>query len=129
MNAIVNAPKQHFLAKNSIQIGDREVGIGEEREGQAVFSDEILMNPPRVGADAEQLKIGGAEVGKLVAEVANFRRAGGSVVCRIEKQDDLFAAKIGEPNRLAILILNLEIGGKIAFFEMKHESVWLKRFF
>ena len=86
------------------------VGVGEDRERQAVLLRELLVRLDVVDADAEDRRAGVAEREDVVAELAGLGRAARRLILGIEVQRDPLAAIILQLVPLAVLVLQLEVG-------------------
>ena len=77
-----------LLAPGSVGLGDRVVGVDEERERQLVVRPEPGVGFGRVGADAQNRRSGLLELAPVVADVARLRRTARGLVLGIEVDDD-----------------------------------------
>ncbi len=93
------------------------VGIGQQREGQAVLRLERSVRGGVVRRDADDDRALGLEVGVRVAEPARLLRSAGGVVLGVEVEDDRPPSEVGEPDSLAGVVLELDLGRRIAFLD------------
>src|SRR5262249_9648427 len=84
--------------------------IREQREGQPVLLDELLVRRHRIAADADHLDARVREVAELIAEGARLARAARRVVLRVEVDDQvLLPAEVGERDALPVLVVEREL--------------------
>ncbi len=74
-DAHVRAAVARLLAPDAVGLGDRVVGVGEQRERQLVFALELHVRRDAVGRDAEHDRAGRLELAPRVADPARLRRA------------------------------------------------------
>src|SRR5689334_17305058 len=79
---------QILLFVHAEHLGHRRVFVHEQRERQFVLLDEVLVRFEIVRRDAEDHGVVLLELRGVVAEVARFARATGSLVLGIEVEDD-----------------------------------------
>lgn len=94
-----------------ISIGDRPIGVSQQRKRQIEFVGKGLVRGFVIHAHA---KYGDALVEVLlvvVAETASFLGAAGGIILGIEVQDNGFARVICELDRIAVGVFDGEIGG------------------
>ena len=85
---------------HAITRSDRSAGIAQEEKRQSQPLCEPAMRVNRIGADADNLGTGVAEVLEAIAERAGLGRTDGRVVSGVEIQNDLGPASIiGEADR------------------------------
>src|SRR5690606_16378685 len=103
-----------LLLPDAVRLGDLVVGVGEEGEGQVVFVGELAVGSDGVGADAEHRGAFGVDLLDAVADAAGLRGAAGGVILWVEVEDDLLSTEIGEADGVAVLVGQLEVGGRVA---------------
>ena len=85
-------------------VSDGLVLVGEKRVRQFVLVLEFLLSGRCVGRDAEYGNAGPGELSICVAEPARFYGSTGGIGFRIEEEDDRFAAKLLQLDRVSTLI-------------------------
>src|SRR5205085_9127031 len=83
-----------LLAVDAVSVGDRVVGVGQEREGELVLVRELPVRALVVERDAEDFDPAPLELRERVAETASLLRAARRVVLRVEVEHDLPAAQV-----------------------------------
>jgi len=117
LDAHVLLAGEALLAPEAVALRDLVVRVGEEREGQSVLLLELRVRLLAIRADAEDLGAGRPEGVPGVADSARLLGAAGGVVPGVEVEDDLLPAQVGEPDRLAGVGRQLEIGCRLAFLD------------
>ena len=95
---------------DAIGLGRLLVGVGQQRDGQAVVLGELLMRGEVLRRDADDGGVEPLEAG--VAVRAELLRADHRLVARVEEQDDDLAAVLGQRER-AVGALEGEVGCRI----------------
>src|ERR1700730_15889397 len=108
---------QVLLAPGAVGVGDPVAGIGEEREVEAVLVAELAVAGDVVGRNAEHGGAVGGQLGLAVTEGAGLAGASRGVVLRVEVQHDRLAAQGGEPDLLAVVGTQGEVGRALALFD------------
>src|SRR6185369_40246 len=106
-----------LLAPGAIGFGDLVIGVGEEGEVEGVLVAELAVTRHVVGGDAEDHGVLGPYLGAAVAEGAGLLGAARGVVLGVEVENDRLAAERGEPELLAVVGLQREIGRGRALFD------------
>jgi hypothetical protein len=83
-----------FLFDHPKLVGDLLVGVGEEREWQAVTILKLLLSGGRVARNADQNRTRLFDLLVCVAEPARLNRSARSIGLWVEKENHCFAAKI-----------------------------------
>jgi len=96
---------------------DFAIGVAQEPEREIELLGEVSVLLGRIEADAEDLDVLADELGGLVAEPATLDRSTGCVGLRIEPEDHVVTAKVGEPHGRAGVIGDFEVGGGSAGFQ------------
>ena len=92
----------HLLAVHVLQLHHAEqfadffIGVGEQFEREAELGLEAFVRFQAVARDADDDRVGLAEVGVQVAELLAFEGAAGGVVLGVEIDDDVLAAMVGQ---------------------------------
>src|SRR5262245_33661658 len=108
----------HLLSEGAVAGHHLAVGVGEQREGEFVLRDELLVRFRAVGAHAEHGDAELLERGQVVAEATGLLGAAGRVVPRIEvEQHVLLAGEVGERHGLAVLVAQRERRRRLAFLD------------
>src|ERR1700687_4447019 len=106
-----------LLAPGAIGLGDLVVGIGEQREVEAELVAEHAVAGDVVGRDAEHGGAVGGQLGPAVAEGASLAGASRGVVFRVEVQHNRLAAQGREPDFLAVVGTQGEVGCALTLFD------------
>ena len=93
-----------LLLDDAELVGNGLVLVGEEGVGQLVLVLELLLGGGCVGGDADYGDPGPGKLAVCVAEPARFYGSTGGIGFRIEEEDDRFAAKLLQLDRVPILI-------------------------
>lgn len=107
---------RRFLG-GAVREADLVVGVAEEWEGEVELLREAGVFFLGVEADAEDDGILRFVLRDEVPEPGTFDRSAGGVGLRIKPEHDLFAAKVAEPNGVAVVIDRFEIGSLIAWIQ------------
>lgn len=83
-----------FLFHYAELVGDFLIGVGEEREWQAVIILKLLLSGGRVARNAEQSRARLFDLFICVAEPARLDRSARSIGFRVKIENNCFAAKI-----------------------------------
>jgi len=95
----------HVLFFEDVELlGNVFVGVGEQGVGQVVFFLELLLSRRSVGRNAEYDESGLLKFAICVAEPARFYGSTRGVSLGVEEENDRFAAKLLEVNRVPILV-------------------------
>ncbi len=108
-------PAKVFSTQNPYSSASRCSGSARSVNGRPYFCLNFACEASRVGADAEDDGAPLAERVPGVADPACLLRAPGRVVPGVEVEDDGPAAQFGEPDGLAGVALQLEVGSGLAF--------------
>jgi hypothetical protein len=105
-------------------VGDRElaVGVAEEREGEVELLGEAGVVGLGVEANAEDLGVARLVLVGEVPEPGTFGRSPGGVGLRIEPEDDLLPAEVRQLHVIAVVIDDVEIGGRVSNFQHARTS-------
>jgi hypothetical protein len=93
----------HAFALNphTVKIRDFSVRVGEQREIQIVFGDELLVAVGGIKADADDLHVVLLQIAHAVTEAARFLRAAAGEIFRIKIEQDDFLLLIASASRHA----------------------------
>ena len=100
----------------AIEFMNLMLGIGNQREGQFILGNKVLMLLLGVSADADNLVALGLESLIIIPEIARLGRAARGVVPRVEVEDHFLALELAEADRVAVLIHGIEVGGRLSSF-------------
>ena len=101
--------------------------VGQERERQRVLCLERLVTLRPLPADAQHHSVLVLDDCELVAEAARLRRTSWRVVARVEEKNDTFAAKIGQRDRIPVLVRERELGRRVANLQRLHAAISFRR--
>src|SRR5947209_3230087 len=110
-----------LLRPHPVGLGDRVVGVAEQREVHLVLLVEALDLRDRVRRDAEDDGVGGVVVAGVVAHAAGLRGASGRVRLWVKEENHALSAEVTQPDRLSVLVGKFEVGREIAGFD--HRSI------
>lgn len=119
-HALVFYAKKGFLPPYTVGLDSFHIVVHQQRKGQVMFFDEILVSAGGVRAYTQNFETGFSKFLKMVAQIASFFRARGGVVLGIEVQNEFFTSKLLQCDRVAILIGAVDGWGGITFFQMCH---------
>ena len=105
-----HAKHARFYAVNRRRL---TVGVGKQREGQAIFFSERLVRFSIVQTDTQDLCVNIAEGENIVAEITGLGRADRSPVRGVKVQHHPLVTIIFKGVQLAVLIGELKLGGRI----------------
>ena len=83
----------------TVLLGDRVVGVGEERERQVILLLELRLCRDRIRAHAENDRIESLEPREGVAKLARLQRSAGGIIFRVEVEHDDVAAQLTQRER------------------------------
>src|SRR5215213_4399038 len=127
LDAHVRLAVELALAPDAVAFGNVVVGIRQQRERQAVLLLELHVRRLVVRADAEDDGPSLAEGVEVVPDPACLCRTARRVVLGIEVDDDGLAPEVREPNCLAGVALELEVGCGLAFLDHRIEPIDSRR--
>src|SRR3954462_6029893 len=104
VHAHVGLAVHRLLAPGPVLLGDRVVGVREQREVEVLLVVELADRLDGVGRHAEDADARGLVVGAVVANAARLRRAAGGVRLGIEVEDDGRAAQVAEAHGVAVVV-------------------------
>src|SRR4051812_13561222 len=107
-------PRAHHRPPRAVGLGDGAVLVGQQRDGQAVPRDEVLVGLEPLRRDPDDRRAQAVEVLGLVAIRAELLGADRRVVAGIEQEHDALAAVLGQSER-SVGALELEVRGLVAF--------------
>ena len=90
--------------------------IAEKREVEVEFLRELAVVFDGIETDTEDVNVLVGVLLNLVAEPATFRRSPGGISLGVEPQDDVFSLVVGESNGVARVVLHLERGSGLPYF-------------
>jgi hypothetical protein len=93
---------------------DGALRVAEQREGKIKFLGEAAILRGRVETGAEDLRVLRLELDLEVPEPGTLTRSTRCVGLRIKPEDDFLPAQLGEPDAIAEMIGDVEIGGRSA---------------
>src|SRR6478609_4792036 len=105
---------QLLLSEGAPPVHHRAVGVGQQRDGQALLLAELRELGRGVGRDTEHGVAVGLQRLEGVAEVAGLRGAPGGHRRRVEVHDHLAAAQVAERHRRSGVVGQREVGGGVA---------------
>jgi hypothetical protein len=108
--------------RRAVGEADLAVGVAQQSEREVELLGEVAVLVDGVEADPEDLDVLAREVFGLIAEPATLDRSTRRVGLRVEPEDHVVAAEIGEPDGGAAVIGDLEVGGFGAWGE--HRGPW-----
>ena len=114
-NAHVLLAHHLLFGPNAARLGERVLGVGEEREMQAVFIRKFSVALRRVRTDAKDA--GSGEVWQRPIDSASLGGASGGVIFGIKVDDRLAALEIVQGDVRSILVRQAEPGERHAVLE------------
>src|SRR3989442_7225029 len=102
------------IVGGAVREGEALVGVAEEREGQRELPGEGGVVLRRVEARAEDHRVQRFEVADSITESDAFGRSAGGVGLRVEVEQDLLAAQVGEADGAAVVRGGGELGSGIS---------------
>ena len=94
----------------SVGQSDLPIGIAEQGEFEVELFGERLVLRCRVEADSQDLAVLLLELVGEIAEPATLGRSAGGVGLRIEPEQDVLSAKVGQRERVSLMCLDGEVG-------------------
>ena len=96
----------HVVHPHAVKVHNFSIGVGEQREIQLVFGDELLVAFGGIKTHANNLDVVLLQFTRAVAKTARFLGAAGRKILRVKiQQHDLFADQAGQCHRFAVLVL------------------------
>ncbi len=86
VDAIIDSTHEFFLPKDAISVGQGQIGVSDQGEGEFVFSTKLFMRGLRVLTYADNLNAGLPKRSVLIAKRAGLSGAARGVVFRVEVQ-------------------------------------------
>ena len=102
-------PYVFFSTQDGVEVGDLVLGVGEEREREAVLLLELAVRSLRVGADAENRRAALLKLAVDVPQAAGLLRTARRVVAGVEIEDHRAASQGGKAHALAAVARELEV--------------------
>lgn len=116
----VLAPIQAFLTPHTKLIDQLLVCVGNQREGEGILFDKLLMRLFAIYADAYHFVAGPVQGVVVVAQVAGLGGTSRCTVLRIEVEHQLLSFIIAQADFFAFLVNTQYFGGFVSYvhFEM-----------
>src|SRR6266704_5356926 len=127
LDAPVGLPVHVLLLVDPVGLRNLAVLIAQQREGEAVFLDELLMGLGVVHADAQYDGVSLLDRAQGVPKAARFLGAPRRVVLGVEVEHHLFAFEALQADRLAVLVGQGEVGGFVAYLQLIGHSTLLNK--
>lgn len=123
--------KRHTLGdaeetQHTVKLGDFSLGVAQKWKAQAELFSKALVGGFTVNADAEDLRLRFFEQGETSLVRLELLGSGRGVGQNVERQNDVLrAAKVAQPDKVAAVIGQFEIGRRVAGLGRCHESLGL----